>query len=446
MPIYELHLENVGPFDEIHFEFDPQMNVFVGPNNCGKSSVLMALADIVVYPFSIPKKLLKRAGGRYDIYLGVTSRDRMQYGGTLPSGLGPPQFPYELTPFKEIGHTCFIPALRWNTDYRAESPMSEKRKQNADGEYRIPNLPSDLAKRANLLQPDASVVPDDVLVQKMIDLDYRAYREGNPRIREIVGKTAAIASEITDGFPIEFAGIGEDRNGLYPEFKTPDGKVPINVLSQGTQSIIQWLGHLLIGYAEYYGFRNDLETPPGVVIIDEIDAHMHPSWQRRILPTLSRNFPNLQVFCSSHSPLVLAGLKAGQAHLLKRDSKGKVTVSRNETDIVGWSTDEILRNFLDIANPTDLQTNDDIQRLGELRSKRRLTKKQKEELEDLRSKVNQNLLAGPVAGEMERFVEMLRKPPPESPPSKKQPPPKKRKKASTGSKRQGTAARRRTQR
>ena len=108
--------------------------------------------------------------------------------------------------------------------------------------------------------------------------------------------------------------------------------MPLNVLSQGTQSIIQMLAHLLIGYAEYYDYPVDLEDKPGILIIDEIDAHLHPSWQRRIIPTLTKHFPELQIFCSTHSPLMLAGSKEGQVQLLTRDDHGKVVVSKNETD------------------------------------------------------------------------------------------------------------------
>ena len=59
MPITKLHLTNVGPFDEIEFELDEHVNVFTGPNNSGKSSALWALADIAVYPFSVPRKAAK---------------------------------------------------------------------------------------------------------------------------------------------------------------------------------------------------------------------------------------------------------------------------------------------------------------------------------------------------------------------------------------------------
>ena len=63
---------------------------------------------------------------------------------------------------------------------------------------------------------------------------------------------------------------------------------------------------------------------------------------------------------------MLAGLKAGQVQLLDRGEDGRVTVSRNERDIVAWSADEILRSFLDVPSPTDLETARNIERLQEL--------------------------------------------------------------------------------
>ncbi len=430
MPIYELDLKDLGPFDEVHFEFDPKINVFVGPNNCGKSTAQMALGDIAVYPFNVPEKLLRSEKAEFRVCKGATRAKAKTYAGQFPISTGIKywtrhKFDAWTPTLKELGFSCIIPALRRSSDYRAEGAVAAMKKKEESGlVYTVipsrPNTkrprevvdePPDLAKRRALFEPSASAVGDAALIQKMIDLDYRAYREKNPAVRAILDKIGSIASEITNGFPVAFSGVAEDKEGLYPEFKTPDGKVPLNVLSQGTQSVIQWLGLLLIAYAQYYDFPKKLENKPGVAIIDEIDAHMHPSWQQRILPALSRNFPRLQIFCSAHSPLVLAGLKAGQAHLLKRDSKGKVVVSCNQSDIVGWSTDEILRNFLDIANPTDLQTSDSIDRLQQLRRKRRLGRTEKQELEHLRGRVSQRLHAGPVGSEIEQFVQFMKEPP-----------------------------------
>ena len=209
----------------------------------------------------------------------------------------------------------------------------------------------ELLKRSRLIYTNASSISDKEVIQKIIELDYRAYRRGTPAIRSIIDKMAAIVSEVTEGYPIRFERVEEDDYGLFPQFITPDGSMPLNVLSQGTQSLVQWLAHLLIGLAEYYDYPDDIEDRPGVLIIDEIDAHLHPSWQRRIIPALTEHFPNLQIFCSTHSPLMLAGLKTGQVQLLRRDDNGKVTVSRNEQDIVGWSADEILAQLPQCAKP-----------------------------------------------------------------------------------------------
>jgi hypothetical protein len=238
----------------------------------------------------------------------------------------------------------------------------------------------ELVKRGSLLPTDPFMVSDKAIMQSMVELDYRAYRQKNPGIRSVIEKIASFTSQITEGFPVTFLDGAEDQRGLYPRFRTPDGDLPLNVLSQGTQSIIQFLAHLLIGFAKYYDYPADLEKKPGVFIVDEIDAHLHPSWQIKILPILCKTFPNLQVFCSTHSPLMLAGLKVGQIHLLNRTAKGTVSISRNQVDIEGWSADEIMRCFMDVRDPTDLQTATQVRKLAELRKRRTLSPSESKEL------------------------------------------------------------------
>ena len=426
MPITSLKFTNVGPFDDIEFQFDEHVNVFTGPNNSGKSTVLMVLGETLVYSFRFPRKLLRPE--QSTVKIAWASEPVASFSGAFP--VTPPGRLLEV--FQAVGHTTFIPALRVSTDFRAAGPTTSKqqppgliaydghmadsqpegaRARLPPGQYIDSSLigeHKELKRRRELLvATDAASIRDEAVIQRVIDLDYKSYRRKNPAIRAIVDEVAAIASQITEGFPISFVGVGEDDQGLYPEFQTPDGMVPLNVLSQGTQSIIQWLWHLLIGYAEYYDYPPDLEDKPGILIIDEIDAHLHPSWQRRIIPALTTHFPNLQIFCSTHSPLMLAGLKEGQVQLLRRDDKGKVTVSRNERDIVGWSADEILRGFLDVPNATDLATVGHIERLQELRHKDELTVQESEELEKLRHQVNQDLVGGPMAAQLDQFTRIL---------------------------------------
>ena len=87
------------------------------------------------------------------------------------------------------------------------------------------------------------------------------------------------------------------------------------------------------------------QEKPAILLIDEIENHLHPTWQRRVIPALLDHFPNLQIFATTHSPFVVAGLKSGQVHLLNRDENGIVTATTNTEDIIGWTADQILRNY-----------------------------------------------------------------------------------------------------
>ena len=267
----------------------------------------------------------------------------------------------------------------------------------------------ELKRRSDLTLTNSSWVEDTEIVQKIIDLDYAAFRQDRPEIRNVIHKIISMVSEITEGYPMSFAGVGEDEGGLFPRIATPSDTLPLDVLSQGTQSLIQSVAHLTIGYGEYYEFPADLEQKPGVLLIDEIDAHLHPSWQRRIIPTLIRHFPKLQIFCSTHSPLMLAGLESGQVQLLRRGKDGRVSVSRNGSDIVGWSADEILRNFLEVPTPTDMVTTAHVTRLEELRHKETLTAAESGELEALRRAVGSELLRGPMSAQVEQFADELKR-------------------------------------
>ncbi|MDJ0840706.1 MAG: AAA family ATPase [Acidobacteriota bacterium] len=86
-----------------------------------------------------------------------------------------------------------------------------------------------------------------------------------------------------------------------------EGKLlELNVLPDGLKSIISWLGDLLMRL-DRLDWANDLDvlSQNFMLLLDEIDIHLHPSWQRKVLPVVRRLFPNAQIFCSTHSPFVV---------------------------------------------------------------------------------------------------------------------------------------------
>ena len=441
MYIEHLEFTNVGPFHEARFDFDRQVNVFTGPNNSGKSTVLWVLGDALVFPFAFPVKLF-RDGKTATFTIHTSCGD--SFGGELPiiragqNGTDTDAGYWTEERWKKytqllayIGYSKFIPAMRRPTDFRSPGPttkrnnlgddhapgssnpseetvrrMAAKRQRSAARQRR--EVDPELKRRTTLVSTDPSLVSDEEVIQKIVDLDYRSYLRRAPALRDVVDKIAQMVTEIAEGFPITFTGVDEDSTGFFPSFKTVDGIMPLNTMSQGTQSVIQWLAHLVIGYAEYYDFPDRLEDEPGILIVDEIDAHLHPAWQRGIIPTLTRHFPHLQIFCSTHSPLMLAGLSPGQVQLMTRDEDAVVQVSRNDFSVAGWSADQILRNLLGMRNPTDLKTVETFEKLEELNAKGRLNQEESAELERLTSLTEKQQAGGSASILMEELARGIR--------------------------------------
>ena len=181
------------------------------------------------------------------------------------------------------------------------------------------------------------------------------------------------------------------------------------VLSSGTQGTLLWIYVLALRIAGHYGWEEGWEKKPAILLIDEIENHLHPTWQRRVIPALLEHFPGLQIFATTHSPFMVAGLKAGQVHLLKRDTNGVVTATTNERDVIGWTADEILRTIMGVDEPTDQLTVDRANRLRQLREKETLTPEEESELNALRRQVNKDLMSkgGPLEAQRERYAELM---------------------------------------
>ena len=88
-------------------------------------------------------------------------------------------------------------------------------------------------------------------------------------------------------------------------------------------SIMKLFQEIVGGYSGWTAFtgEKDLGNVDGIVLIDEIDAHIHPTWQARILPLLRRFFPRTTFYVCTHSPLIVATTEAGEAYELVREDK-----------------------------------------------------------------------------------------------------------------------------
>jgi len=85
-----------------------------------------------------------------------------------------------------------------------------------------------------------------------------------------------------------------------------------------------------------------LESATAIVLVDELDAHLHPRWKMRIVRSLRDAFPSVQFIASTHDPLLLRGLRNGEVALLRRDPDAGAVADRDLPPIEGMQVDELL--------------------------------------------------------------------------------------------------------
>ena len=428
---------------EIEFLFHERVNVFIGPNATGKTSLLRVLASAnlaektAIYPHDPLEIVLSDDWAnsfenppKDSLVLNVVA-DKT---GANWSDFGVPG-----SEWLSMVPCIFIPATRTtlpsDMDWDTQDLSVEDRK--------LPEHPSDWL--------DDVYIFNGSRVENLFRISYNALKDKNPHHFNELLRTAGIAYDCAKAIsPEALAGsawnyvshkfdmLASGEEWYDPLMSEPDVHHGMGVwartgsnsralrdyvgnLSAGTQGPYLWILYVALKIMQHYeglyegweyafqSYGKDWDKRPAILLIDEIENHLHPTWQRRVIPALLKHFPGLQIFATTHSPFVVAGLKAGQVHILKRDANGVVTASSNEHDIIGWTTDEILRTFMGVDEPTDQLTVDRSERLLELRRQDSLTDEEAAEMEELRRQVNEDFLSSstPLEAQRERYGDMM---------------------------------------
>lgn len=123
-------------------------------------------------------------------------------------------------------------------------------------------------------------------------------------------------------------------------------KIQCQDLSDGYRAFLGWFSDLLYHVSLTHGNGARLRDFRGVVLIDEIDLHLHPQWQMNVVREVARALPRMQFIVTSHSPLIAGSLERGNVIRLKLDSRNRSAVSRPEESIHGLDADQILLTSL----------------------------------------------------------------------------------------------------
>ena len=143
-----------------------------------------------------------------------------------------------------------------------------------------------------------------------------------------------------------FSGLRVKRNPLRMVVFKQGEELVVNQLSDGEKCALAMIGDL----ARRMAIANPASEDPlggnGIVLIDEIDLHLHPGWQRRVVAALQDTFPNCQFIVSTHSPQVVSHVKPERIWMLKRTEE---TVNASQPiDSYGQTTGRILEDIMDV--------------------------------------------------------------------------------------------------
>lgn len=140
------------------------------------------------------------------------------------------------------------------------------------------------------------------------------------------------------------------RNPLAMIITKNNNKLNIEQLSDGEKCVLALIGDLARRLSIANPKLNNPLLGKGIVLIDEIELHLHPTWQRKIIPALRKTFPNIQFIVTTHSPQVLNEVDDNMKVFVATKNTSDNNIDLSELNPMnGWDINDILGNFMDTA-------------------------------------------------------------------------------------------------
>ncbi len=363
MKINQIRIQNYMGIEELKIDFKDGVNLIIGNNGAGKTSLLNALSFLVSTCFY-------SVGG----FLGGNLRDnvrvKMTSMGDTVSNLVP-CFPVS------IGGNIELSGHEYDLTFQSKSMadvecadnyvMPEKFRDIFSGELAAPllcfvragknsitgNSGNNVREFNKVLRSDAyknclSATERYEDIQKWcLQMDYAEYQQHKEvkeyrAFKDIVSKFMSVIDTGDEQPRIYYSSL----EGSLIYFNGSDS-IPFDRLSAGYQSLLCLITDLAYRAVILNPFLGNIaEETDGVVLIDEIDIHLHPIWQWRVLVALRETFPKVQFIIATHSPIILSSAKDASVFLLS--SPNEVSEIENS---YGYSVKDVLslsQNTLDV--------------------------------------------------------------------------------------------------
>lgn len=419
MKIKNIELKHFRSAADIKLTFEPQLNLFIGVNGAGKSTVLDALST----GLSWLVKRIERDNGR-GTAISVSSVQVGQDNAALGINVVDKDTPYHWLLTKTIkgaptnlasdfsGASQLAQVLRQNFKTSKDWPVIACYSVNrvvATVRPTVPNANTNnplaiyenaLSGKTNFqsffewfrVQDDIANEQDKLGLQRKLD-DIQAQLlstqsgdgDSSENERDSIGAILAqtttqhnqtshreltVVTQAIEQFVPQFSNLRVKRTP-HPQMLIDKNGATFNLeqLSEGEKNLISLIGDIARRLAIGNSHREQPLEGEGIIVIDEIDLHLHPSWQRLVIPKLLDVFPNCQFFISTHSPQVVSHVKPQSVFLLSQTATGLNVQKADET--YGMSLDRVAELIMDDeSRPTLVQH--DLNKLFELIERRKL--------------------------------------------------------------------------
>jgi predicted ATP-binding protein involved in virulence len=374
-----LELENVRCFGErqvLELTDDKgrpvQWTLLLGDNGVGKTTLLQCLAWMRPVPAGLPPGTEKEPE---DVEPALTNEENDVFNSLLRAGA---EVTLDLKATLSIGKS-FEETKRGSRKIETGIRMWGKHGRLQDHELTTNSFPRSIKSlarfelpifaygaarhmgvsnldKSELADPLASLFSSAIELydaeEILLNLDYLAAKSRKPcdqkRLQQVKQLLATLLPDISDEESIEILGpkvLGRPDEPSGVRFDTPYGRVQLSGLSLGYQTTLAWALDLATRLYARYPDSPDPLAEPAIVLVDEIDLHLHPRWQRQIMTYLTQHFPNIQFIATAHSPLMVqAATKANLVVLQQKD--GQVEIENRPQFVESWRVDQILTSEL----------------------------------------------------------------------------------------------------
>lgn len=402
MYLHKARIQNIRSFDDFTISFDEGQeagwHVIIGDNGSGKSTLVKCIATVLIGPMALslrePFQLwLREKSGKGIISLDIIERYVFNHKSNQDFCRMTESIPLSFEIDTVNGSPMFWGILNDNWFSASFGPYRRFSGGSRESE-KLYNLHQRLSSHLTAFGEDVALTEcltwlREIYIKK---IDHKLTDDYLEELKTFINESGLLPHN-TKLYKV-------DSEAVY--FQDGDGCIlPVIDLSDGYRSILSMIFEIIRQMILCYGsekvFRNIRNNVmnidlPGVILIDEVDAHLHPSWQERIGSWFTNYFPKVQFIVTTHSPLICRAAETGS--VWKLSAPGSDEPSRR---ITGIELQRLIYGNILEALDTDLFGEDvtrsqssqrKLERIAQLNRKMlqgKLSNAEKKELDDLRA-------------------------------------------------------------